>query len=88
MPAAGSDSAGSMRSAVCRRQRSLDFAHARSVFEKFSRVKFFAPPYADSVRLARLALGPAQECGAKSEYQKSLAPEALHELRVQTRKGL
>ena len=51
--------------------RSLDFAHARSVFEKFSRVKFFAPPYADSVKLARLALGPAQECGAKSEYQKS-----------------
>ena len=54
--------------------RSLDFAHARSVFEKFSRVKFFAPPYADSVKLARLALGPAQACGAKSEYQKSPAP--------------
>ena len=50
--------------------RSLDFAHARSVFEKFSRVKFLAPPCADSVRPARLTLGPAQACGAKSEYQK------------------
>ena len=68
--------------------RSLDFAHARSVFEKFSRVKFFAPPYADSVKLAHLALELAwtRACGAKSEYQKSLSPEALHELRVQTRK--
>ena len=56
--------------------RSLDFAHARSVFEKFSRVKFFAPPYADSVKLARLALELAwmRACGAKSEYQKSPAP--------------
>lgn len=68
--------------------RSLDFVHARSVFEKFSRVKFLAPPYADSVRLARLALGPAQACSTKSEYQKSLAPEAFCELRAQTRKGL
>ena len=67
--------------------RSVDFAHARRVFEKFSRVEFLAPPYADSAKLVRLALGPAQACGAKSEYQKSLAPEALHELRVQTRKG-
>ena len=68
--------------------RSLDFAQARSVFEKFSRVKFFTPPYADSVKLARLALELAwiRACGAKSEYQKSLAPEALHELRVQIRK--
>ena len=48
--------------------RSLDFAHARSVFEKFSRVKFLALPYADSARPARLTLGPAQACGAKSEY--------------------
>ena len=69
--------------------RSLDFAHARNVFKKFSRVKFFAPPYADSVKLARLALELAwiRACGAKSEYQKNLSPEALHELRVQTRKA-
>ena len=68
--------------------RSLDFAHARNVFKKFSRVKFFAPPYADSVKLARLALELAwtRACAAKSEYQKNLAPEALHELRVQIRK--
>ena len=51
--------------------RSLDFMHARSVFEKFSRVEFLAPPYTDSAKLVRLALGPAQACGAKSEYQKA-----------------
>jgi len=51
--------------------RSLDFAHARSVFKKFSRVKFLAPPYADGVKIARLALGPAQACSTKSEYEKS-----------------